>query len=98
MMNIKCELEPEELTADQVVAEDLAKICRRLEAEFSTLKGKTLFISGGAGFLGHYLVQAVLHWNRTRGPAQTIRVIVSDNYIRGVPDWLTALEGDPSMT
>jgi nucleoside-diphosphate-sugar epimerase len=98
MMNSKCELEPEELTADQVVAEDLANICRRLEAEFSTMKGKTLFISGGAGFLGHYLVQAVLHWNRTRGPAQTIRVIVSDNYIRGVPDWLTALEGDPSMT
>jgi hypothetical protein len=52
MMNSKCELEPEELTADQVVAEDLANICRRLEAEFSTMKGKTLFISSAAGFLG----------------------------------------------
>ena len=27
-----------------------------------------------------------------------IRVIASDNYIRGVPEWLTALEGDPSLT
>lgn len=85
-------------TAAQVVARDLADICRRLEPEFSKMAGKTLFISGGAGFLGHYLVQAVLHWNRHQGAAEPVRVIASDNYIRGVPDWLTALEGDPSLT
>ena len=85
-------------TAAQVVARDLADICRRLEPEFSKMAGKTLFISGGAGFLGHYLVQAVLHWNRHQGAVEPIRVIASDNYIRGVPDWLTALEGDPSLT
>jgi len=85
-------------TAAQVVARDLADICRRLESEFSAMQGKTLFISGGAGFLGHYLVQAVLHWNRTHAEHPPIRVIASDNYIRGVPEWLTALEGDPSLT
>lgn len=97
-MNTVCEQAIEGLSAEKVVENDLVDICRRLESEFSTMKGKTLFISGGAGFLGHYLVQSVLHWNRTRGPASTIKIIVSDNYIRGVPDWLTALEGDPSMT
>ena len=85
-------------TAAGVVARDLADICRRLESEFSAMQGKTLFISGGAGFLGHYLVQAVLHWNRTHPENPPIRVIASDNYIRGVPEWLTALEGDPSLT
>ncbi len=85
-------------TAAQVVARDLADICRRLESEFSAMQGKTLFISGGAGFLGHYLVQAVLHWNRTHAEHPPVRVIASDNYIRGVPEWLTALEGDPSLT
>jgi len=97
-MNIPCEQATEELSADQVVLNDLGDICRRLESEFTTMKGKTLFISGGAGFLGHYLVQSILHWNRTHGPAATIKIIVSDNYIRGVPEWLTALDGDPSMT
>jgi nucleoside-diphosphate-sugar epimerase len=60
--------------------------------------GKTLFITGAAGFLGHYLVQAILHWNRTHGSAAPIRLIASDNYIRGVPEWLTALSDDPSLT
>jgi len=87
-----------DMTAAQVVASDLADICRRLEPEFSSMQGKTLFISGGAGFLGHYLVQAVLHWNRSHGEKPPIRVIASDNYIRGIPDWLTALSGDPSLT
>jgi UDP-glucuronate decarboxylase len=85
-------------TAEQVVARDLADICRRLESEFATMRGKTLFISGAAGFLGHYLVQAVLHWNRTFGSDAPIRLIASDNYIRGVPEWLTALSDDPSLT
>jgi nucleoside-diphosphate-sugar epimerase len=85
-------------TADQIVARDLADICRRLESEFTTMSGKTLFITGAAGFLGHYLVQSVLHWNRTFGSDAPVRLIASDNYIRGVPEWLTALSGDPSLT
>jgi len=87
-----------ETTAAQVVTRDLEDICRRLESEFSAMQGKTLFISGGAGFLGHYLVQSVLHWNRTHGGEPPIKIIASDNYIRGVPEWLTALEGDPALT
>lgn len=85
-------------TADEIVERDLADICRRLDSEFSSMQGKTLFISGGAGFLGHYLVQSVLYWNRTTGKASPIRVIAGDNYIRGVPEWLTALSGDPTLT
>lgn len=85
-------------TAEQVVARDLADICRRLQSEFAMMSGKTLFITGAAGFLGHYLVQAILHWNRTFGSDTPIRLIASDNYIRGVPEWLTALSDDPSLT
>ena len=102
-MNAQLDKEPvpgvtSETTAAQVVARDLDDICRRLESEFSSMKGKTLFISGGAGFLGYYLVQAVVHWNRKHGGDAPIKVIASDNYIRGVPEWLTALEGEPSLT
>jgi nucleoside-diphosphate-sugar epimerase len=85
-------------TAAEVVAADLADICRRLEGEFTRMQGKTLYISGGAGFLGHYLIQSVVHWNRTHPEVPPIRVIAGDNYIRGVPEWLEALKDEPSLT
>lgn len=62
------------------------------------MHGKRLFISGGAGFLGYYLVQSVLHYNQTKHSGAPIEVIVCDNYIRGVPTWLTELAKDPSIT
>ena len=85
-------------TASDIVSGDLADICRRLGSEFAAMRGKTLFISGCAGFLGHYLVQSVVHWNRGSSGSETINIIASDNYIRGVPDWLTALADEPSLT
>lgn len=80
-----------------VTAADLDFICDRLQSEFALMEGKRLFISGGAGFLGYYLVQSVLHWNTSRRRRQPIEVIACDNYIRGVPEWLTALSHTPSL-
>ncbi|MCC7009063.1 MAG: NAD-dependent epimerase/dehydratase family protein [Acidobacteria bacterium] len=61
------------------------------------MSGSHLLITGGAGFLGHYLVQAVLHRNRDVTTGRRIRVTVYDNYIRGVPAWLQAAAQDPSL-
>ena len=83
-------------TADAIVAEDLADIADRLSAEFGKISGKRLLIVGGAGFLGYYLVQAPLAWNKL-GKGAPIHVTVYDNYIRGKPDWLAALEGDANL-
>lgn len=84
-------------TAADIVATDLDYICDSLQGEFATMSGKRLLIVGGAGFLGYYLVQAVLHWNEGRGSADPIRVTVYDNYIRGVPEWLSAIDGTPHL-
>ncbi len=84
-------------TAADVVAADLDYIVKGLSEEFPALSGKRLLIIGGAGFLGYYLVQAVLHWNKVSGAAP-VDLIVYDNYARGVPDWLSALEGDAHLT
>jgi UDP-glucuronate decarboxylase len=84
------------LSAQQVVENDLEYICANLAQELPKLAGRHMLITGGAGFLGHYLVQATLHWNRTR-PAPAINVTVYDSYIRGVPDWLKQLEGNPHL-
>jgi UDP-glucuronate decarboxylase len=86
----------ERLAAQQVVENDLEYICTNLAEEFPHLAGRKLLITGGAGFLGHYLVQSALYWNRKRSGAP-IDVTVFDSYIRGVPDWLKQLEGDPNL-
>jgi nucleoside-diphosphate-sugar epimerase len=80
-----------------VVNKDLEYICGNLAEEFGCLSGKRLLITGGAGFLGYYLAQAVLHWNKGTDGAQNIQLTVYDNYIRGVPAWLTRLEGDKNL-
>ncbi|NER92291.1 MAG: NAD-dependent epimerase/dehydratase family protein [Symploca sp. SIO1B1] len=85
-------------SAQDVIDSDLSYICSNLQEEFSAIAGKKLLIIGGAGFLGYYLVQAILHWNKITDDSQTIELTVYDNYIRGIPDWLTNLEGDPHLT
>jgi len=80
-------------TLAELLRTDLDYICDSLHAEFSQMSGQPLLITGGAGFLGYYLVQSVLHWNDTRSPQRPMNVTLFDNFIRGVPDWLTAIEG-----
>ena len=73
--------------ANEVVAADLEQICTVMDAELPLIDGRQILITGGGGFLGYYLVQSLLHWNRTRAtsPAQ-LRVL--ENFARGVPGWL----------
>lgn len=84
-------------TASQIVDEDLGYMAKGLDQEFASMAGKSLLVVGGAGFLGYYLVQAVLHWNTVSGKAP-IDVTVWDNWMRGKPDWLSALEAGPHLT
>lgn len=80
-----------------VITEDLELLNTQLQRELPTMSGSSILIAGGAGFLGYYLVQAPLYWNRKNPTAPPIRVTVLDNFIRGVPGWLTSLEGDPNL-
>jgi UDP-glucuronate decarboxylase len=84
-------------SAVDVITEDLDLLGAQLQQELATMSGASVLIAGGAGFLGYYLVQAPLHWNRQHAASQPIRVTVLDNFIRGVPEWLTALESDPNL-
>jgi len=79
--------------ADLVRERDLDHIVVALRTELATMAGSRLLVTGGAGFLGYYLVQAATYWNR-REPSARIQVDVFDNYLRGVPDWLTKLRSE----
>lgn len=82
---------------DELLDQDLGYICKNLSSEFGRMAGKRLLITGGAGFLGYYLVHAALYFNRHQGRSQPIRVTVWDSFIRGHPQWLKALAGDPTL-
>ena len=83
-------------SARVVVNKDLDFICSELDEEFTLMEGKNLLIVGGAGFLGYYLIQSILHWN-DRSQGQPITLTVFDNYMRGIPAWLSELENNISL-
>ena len=77
---------------------DLDYVCENLRGEFSKMAGRRVLMTGGAGFLGYYMVQSVLHWNDRAGTGEKIHMTVFDNYVRGVPAWLEALAGRSDLT
>ena len=79
-----------------ILSEDLASLTTRLDEVFGRLSGDDLLITGGAGFLGYYLVQAPLAWNAANPDREPVQVTVHDNFLRGIPDWLRDLH-DPSL-
>lgn len=89
---------PELSCGQDVVNADLSYICDGLKSEFTAMSGKHVLITGGAGFLGYYLVQAALHWNAQCSSHKPIRITIYENFIRGVPTWLTAILSNPQLT
>lgn len=82
------DMPPAPQDARAVVLRDLQEICNALTGELDRAAGGHVLITGGAGFLGYYLVQTILHWNSTARAGRRIHVTVYDNYSRGVPRWL----------
>lgn len=78
-----------------VVSADLDHVRDDLREELSALAGGRLLITGGAGFLGYYLVGLAAAWNRDARPEDRIRLQVWDNFIRGMPAWLEEIRAVP---
>ena len=86
------------ISSSDIVDADLEHICEELEHELAQLEGCKLLITGGAGFLGYYLVETILHWNYRRKHSANIHVTVYDNFVRGRPRWLKRLDGNKNLT
>ena len=77
-----------------VINTDLQYICEELNEELISFSGKRVLITGGAGFLGYYLVQSILHWNKQNPDKKPAQLVVYDNFIRGIPGWLEEIKSD----
>jgi UDP-glucuronate decarboxylase len=86
------------MNAADVIKNDLHFICEGLAAELPALEGKRLLISGGAGFLGYYLINTVRHWNAYHAKTKLISATVYDNFIRGIPEWLQEVRADKNIS
>ncbi len=84
--------------ANDVVVSDLDYICDQLKEEFPIMSGKRLLITGGAGFLGYYLTQSIFRWNTINSDQPPIELVVYDNFMRGVPEWLEDLAKKSFLT
>lgn len=87
-----------ELSYSTVTGSDLEQMVASNDDVFARMSGHDLLITGGAGFLGYYMVQAPLAWNRLNESQEPIGVTVFDNFFRGRPDWLQQLEGDANLS
>lgn len=67
----------------RVITEDVQTIIRRMGSDVRRLEGKTIFLSGGAGFLGRYFLEVFRYLN-AREFSRPLRVISMDNLITGV--------------
>ena len=83
--------------ADDVISIDLNYICEQLIDELTLLSGKRILITGGAGFLGYYLVQSLLQWNTRNTEKKPVEIVVYDNFMRGMPDWLSDIENNEHL-
>ena len=83
---------------EELIERDLDYIVRKAGEELERLSGSHVWFTGGAGFLGYYFTLAVRHWNRTRSADARIRLTILDNFIRGVPKWLSELDAPEIRT
>ncbi|MEM8931406.1 MAG: NAD-dependent epimerase/dehydratase family protein [Acidobacteriota bacterium] len=81
---------PEPQSIGRPEADDLQRMVERLDGEMVRMAGRRVLITGGAGFLGYYLVRSIVHYNA--GARRPIELTVLDNFSRGEPPWLRALE------
>src|SRR3990167_283258 len=68
---------------NSIIKEDIKNIVRDLGNLCKKFEGKTILITGGAGFLGKYLVWFLVYLNKNI-LERPCKIIILDNFITGI--------------
>ncbi|MBI3046090.1 MAG: NAD-dependent epimerase/dehydratase family protein [Candidatus Harrisonbacteria bacterium] len=71
------------MTNQEIFKRDIDSIITSIEKEAVNFSGKTILMSGGAGFLGNYIISALLRLNDSLLKTNPCKVIAMDNFITG---------------
>lgn len=83
--------------SQEVIMGDLTYITDNLNEELIKLEGNSILITGGAGFLGYYLIKTFLHYNKKLDDKKKICIYLLDNFFRGKPAWLEQHKDDKNL-
>ena len=78
------------VAVDAYLLQDARQVITELDALNHRFAGKTILLTGAAGFLGGHFVHYFLTLNDSECLAKPCRLIAWDNFVRGVPAWLEA--------
>jgi len=79
---------------DETVKKDLEGMAKANGKLFEKIDGQRFLITGGAGFIGAYLVDLLAYWNE-RKAKKPCEIYCLDTFITGTPNRLRHLEGRP---
>lgn len=84
------------MNIDDFVRSEIEEISSNLGDKLKNLDGSVLLLTGGAGFLGFYLLHLILHVNKTvlKKPC---KVICVDSFIRGIPSWMETIKDNSNL-
>lgn len=82
------------MTLNKIILNDIVEIVDRLQDDLHQLDGRTLLISGGAGFIGAYFLDTINYINKNllKTPC---KVLCIDNFITGIPERIIHLSESP---
>ena len=82
---------------EMVLEEDIKEIYKSIESSIKKMHGKTVLVTGAAGFLGRYFMSLLTYSNSLHG-SNPITIIALDNYITsGKPSGNNILRDDKNV-
>ena len=77
------------------IHEDANWIAGRMAETLEAFDGRTILLTGAAGFLGSYLLDVLADWNV--GRSRQARILALDNNLVGLPERVAHLSGRPDV-
>lgn len=79
----------------KTIHEDASWIIERMGTTLDAFAGRTILITGAAGFLGAYVLDVLADWNA--GCPTPARILALENNLVGLPERVSHLEGRPDI-